>query len=594
MKSSSNYLMAIIAGALALADAVAIRTRAASGVEVNFKETTICETTPGVKAYSGYVTLPATLDYTMPYESKMYFWFFEARNSPATAPLTMWLQGGPGSASIDQAVSGHSGPCIVNPDSKTTSLNPNSWTEVSNMIYIDQPVQTGFSTDGQVKTGALNTLTGDVDPPADGTSWLEINGNFSSQDPTHMVNTTLTSARAIYHLMQAFFDEFEQYKRDNISIWSQSYGGHFAPGIASLINQEKAKPGSVLGASRTSVNGNNTSHTFGVDSIGIINGMIDLLTQITPIMNFAVNNTYGIKSYDDATSKGFLSQITAPGGCLELATSCQKLISERDVDGFATDSETVETCGAATNSCLGMVLQSDALSGHYTFDIAQPMPLGFPFGYELGWLNSAEVQEALGVPVNYTRSSNVATNVFLGSGDLARSFNNEIGTLLDQGVKVALIHGDRDFRCNWVSGEAVSLVINYTESVQFAAAGYTDIELGGTAVGSVRQHKNFSFTRLYNAGHEAPLYKPAESLEIFRRTIQGKDVATGQVDTAGYSSSGPSSCFDIQFPAEPVPAAMCYVLDAPIDSRCNADQLAALQNKTAVVKDYIVITPPAV
>ena len=61
-------------------------------LSIRYKEPLICETTPGVKSYSGYVD---TRD-----GSHTFFWFFEAREKPETAPITIWLNGGPGSDSL--------------------------------------------------------------------------------------------------------------------------------------------------------------------------------------------------------------------------------------------------------------------------------------------------------------------------------------------------------------------------------------------------------------------------------------------------------------------------------------------------------------
>lgn len=46
--------------------------------------------------YSGYITLPAfTLaPIQQNYSINTFFWFIEARASPETAPLTIWLNGG--------------------------------------------------------------------------------------------------------------------------------------------------------------------------------------------------------------------------------------------------------------------------------------------------------------------------------------------------------------------------------------------------------------------------------------------------------------------------------------------------------------------
>lgn len=63
-----------------------------NNVTIRYKEPNICETTKGVKSYSGYVDLAP--------DSHTFFWFFEARHEPENAPITLWLNGGPGSDSL--------------------------------------------------------------------------------------------------------------------------------------------------------------------------------------------------------------------------------------------------------------------------------------------------------------------------------------------------------------------------------------------------------------------------------------------------------------------------------------------------------------
>jgi len=53
-------------------------------------QNSICETTPNVKSYSGYVHLPANLpdsDGAFLTDVNLFFWFFESRNDPANSPL---------------------------------------------------------------------------------------------------------------------------------------------------------------------------------------------------------------------------------------------------------------------------------------------------------------------------------------------------------------------------------------------------------------------------------------------------------------------------------------------------------------------------
>jgi Serine carboxypeptidase len=52
----------------------------------------ICELRQDMKSYSGYVDVGV--------DQHIFWWFFEAREDSAQKPLTVWLNGGPGSTSV--------------------------------------------------------------------------------------------------------------------------------------------------------------------------------------------------------------------------------------------------------------------------------------------------------------------------------------------------------------------------------------------------------------------------------------------------------------------------------------------------------------
>src|SRR5271156_6604985 len=127
---------------------------------VRYKQvpTGICETDPNVNTYAGYVDVAPN--------KHIFFLFFEARTENAsTAPLTVWLNGGPGCSSMYGAFA-ENGPCFIDYYGNVTN-NPYSWTNVSNMLYIDQPAQVGFSYSNPVPA----YLTGDTEDIT-GNSWI--------------------------------------------------------------------------------------------------------------------------------------------------------------------------------------------------------------------------------------------------------------------------------------------------------------------------------------------------------------------------------------------------------------------------------------
>lgn len=85
----------------------------------------------------------------------------------------------------------------------------------------------------------------------------------------------------------------------------------------------------------------------------------------------------------------------------------------------------------------------------FHFDIASPFIHNFPPRWAAGYLNNATVQEDLGVPLNFTGFSFIIAQEFGAAGDFLKGNNlAALGQLLDRGVKVSLLYGDRDYQCN--------------------------------------------------------------------------------------------------------------------------------------------------
>lgn len=94
--------------------------------------------------YSGTVKTSDTHDHNL------FYWMIRNLDSSATPALTIWLNGGPGSSSMFGFFL-ETGPIRISKDGARNedfdlTINPDgSWTDVSNVVFLDQPVGTGFS-----------------------------------------------------------------------------------------------------------------------------------------------------------------------------------------------------------------------------------------------------------------------------------------------------------------------------------------------------------------------------------------------------------------------------------------------------------------
>lgn len=258
---------------------------------VRYKEVPsgICETTPGVKSYSGTRTIlkgtywdangvSGYIDVDT--NQHIFWWFFEARNvDPSTAPVTIWLNGGPGDPSMVGLFSDN-GPCWVDYDGDLR-YNKYSWNNVSNMIYIDQPTQVGFSYAGPINgyvdpdSGYTVTVPGMTCPdyaPADSC------GTFSNGNLSLTANSTDAAAPNVWKTVQGLMGAFPQYARHGIHLSTESYGGHYGPVFAEYFETQNAA--NIAGAQKISL-----------QSLSVGNGWYDPRIQYPSYYNYTVVRT---------------------------------------------------------------------------------------------------------------------------------------------------------------------------------------------------------------------------------------------------------------------------------------------------------------
>ncbi|KAJ7285316.1 alpha/beta-hydrolase [Mycena rebaudengoi] len=417
---------------------------------------------------SGYVDIGQNMS--------MWFWFFASRTSPETAPFTLWINGGPGCAS-EIGLFQENGPCTANPDGKTTTLNPYSWNSVSNMIYIDQPIGSGFSY-----------------------------GNATA-------NSTVNAAPQFWKAFQILFEsgEFSQYKSREFIFSSESYGGHYGPAYVTYFDQQNAaiEAGTVYGV------------PIVISALMINNPWIDPLIQNLAYLTFATNAPGYGQLQNDTVLHAMNESYFGPNGCKDQEEAC-----------YATgnSSESNEICLNADNLCI-VELFFAAVGDYDPNDLRQQKNSTalFPPEYYVDYLAIPEVMTRIGAESSYQRCADGPFEMFAATGDDARTWLPELGALANSKLKILIWAGDTDINCNWLGVHASVSAMDWYGKERLAATPFTEMIIDGTPVAAFQNVDNFSFARVYEAGHQVPAFQPAVSLEIFKQVIQMQPLYAGSV-----------------------------------------------------------------
>lgn len=450
----------------------------------------------------------------------------------------------------------------------------NLFTTSANLL---QPNQVGFSYDTPTN-GSLDLLTSDLytppqvlpkSQPAD----TFMNGTFNTLNLNNTANTTEIAAMAIWHMLQGFLGAFPQYMPNStavgVHLFAESYGGKYGPAFATLWEQQNNR------RSNGTISRNGTLD-IKLASLGIINGCVDDLVQAPYYPIMAINNSFAYESINPTRAMLASASFTSNGGCRDLINQCRAAVGAQDPDNEGDVGVVNSLCSNAYSFCNTNIVEPYFDAGRSIYDISHLLPDSFPPSTYLEYLNSADFLAAIGSPVNYTETNTQVVKAFTSTGDYERQgYVPDIAALLNAGIRVGFMYGDRDYICNWLGGEAISLAVatqaGGSYPTLFRAAGYAPIITNTSYIGGVvRQYGNLSFSRIYDAGHSVPAYQPETAFEVFARIMSGTSVSTGEIiNPAVYNTTGPANAtYTASLPASPTNT--CWLRN--ILETCNDNQ----------------------
>ncbi|GMM45736.1 carboxypeptidase C [Pichia kluyveri] len=402
------------------------------------------------KQYSGYLDVESE-------DKHFFYWFFESRNDPKNDPVVLWLNGGPGCSSLT-GLFFELGSSAID-ENLNPVYNPYSWNSNASVIFLDQPVNVGYS--------------------------------YSSGS----VSDTVAAGKDVYAFLELFFQQFPEYNGLDFHIAAESYGGHYVPVFASEILSH-------------------ADRSFNLTSVLIGNGLTDPLTQYPEYEVMACNGEEsGYKPVlDEAECEGMLANLPR---CLSFIESCyesQSVFSCVPASIYCNNGQigpyqkTGRNVYDVRKMCEGSSLCYKGLE--YIDKYLNQDVVKEKLGAEV------DTYESCNFDVNRN---------FLFAGDWMKPYHKNVIDLLEKELPVLIYAGDKDFICNWLGNKAWTNALEWSGKEDFSNAKTEKMfsDDGKTQIGQVKNFDYFTFARMFDGGHMVPYDQPEASLAMLNRWLAG-------------------------------------------------------------------------
>ncbi|CAN6275814.1 unnamed protein product [Urochloa humidicola] len=401
---------------------------------------------------------------------QLFYYFVRSERDPDEDPLVLWLSGGPGCSGIS-GLAYEIGPLQFDAEGyrggfPTLLYRPETWTKVSNIIFVDSPVGTGFS----YATSEEGLKTGDT-----------------------------KAVKQLLIFLRKWLQDQPRFLSNPLYIAGDSYSGLIVPSLALEIDRcielgEEPRfnlKGYIAGNPVTDNQFDTDGHIPYLHGMGLVSD---------ELYENARENCGG--KYSAPCSAACTEAIQAIYNCTRDING-QHILEPACPDELWNPKTVAETDGTSRV----MIESADFLSG---FKCTQAK-------YILSniWGNDATIQESLGV-----RKGTIGTWIRFNrdlpyTGDIQSTVEYH-SRLATKGYAALIYSGDHDAGINPVGTQAWIRYLNLT-IVDDWRPWYVGVQ---KVAGFTRSYSsNLTFATVKGAGHIAPLYNPLECQIMFRRWI---------------------------------------------------------------------------
>ncbi|EES10885.1 serine carboxypeptidase-like 7 [Sorghum bicolor] len=402
---------------------------------------------------------------------QLFYYFVRSEKEPGEDPLLLWLSGGPGSSGISglayeigplQFVDAHG----YRGGFPTLRYRPETWTKVSNIIFVDSPVGTGFSY-AKTKEGLK---TGD----------------------TKAVKQLLIFLRKWLH-------DHPRFLSNPLYIAGDSYSGRIIPALTLEIHRSIKLGEKTFSNLKGYIAGNPlTDNQFDTDGkIPYFHGMGLVSDEL----------------YENAREKcGGKYSAPLHAICAEAVQAiynCTRDINQQYIlDPACPDDDLWSPKTVAeTDGMSRVMLESALLASKCTESL---------YSLSYTWGNDETVQESLGVRKGTIGEWKRFNHELLYNHDIqsAVGYHSRLAT---KGYRALIYSGDHDAVVPHVGTQAWIRYLNLT-----IVDDWRPWYVGGQVAGFTRSYASgLTYATVKGAGHIAPMYKPLECQKMLIRWISG-------------------------------------------------------------------------